>query len=142
MKRLGFSLKLFVLLFILCIAGMVFSTIAIDKQIDGYIEDIKTEIEIINNSDNNVIINQENNKILIIINPIEEDDEEIVPEVKEPIRGLVTSKIGLNIRQEPSIESERIGVLEYGSEIEILEDCGDWYRIENGYIFKDYVIRI
>jgi uncharacterized protein YgiM (DUF1202 family) len=128
----------FITLIVLCIAGIVFSTIAIDKQIDNYIEELKTEIKIVNNGNDEINIDHENNKIVITINPIEEEESEEVTE----IRGMVISNDGLNIRQNPSVESERIGVLEYGSEVIILEDCGDWYRIDNGYIFKDYVIRI
>jgi uncharacterized protein YgiM (DUF1202 family) len=138
MKKLSFELKVFITLIVLCIAGIVFSTIAIDKQIDNYIEELKTEIKIVNNGNDEINIDRENNKIIITVNPIEEEETEEVTE----IRGMVISTDGLNIRQNPSVESERIGVLEYGSEVIILEDCGDWYRIDNGYIFKDYVIRI
>ena len=138
MKKLSFELKVFITLIVLCIAGIVFSTIAIDKQIDNYIEELKTEIKIVNNGNDEINIDRENNKIVITVNPIEEEESEEVTE----IRGVVISNDGLNIRQNPSVESERIGVLEYGSEVIILEDCGDWYRIDNGYIFKDYVIRI
>ena len=138
MKKMSFELKVFITLIVLCIAGIVFSTIAIDKQIDNYIEELKTEIKIVNNGNDEINIDHENNKIVITINPIEEEESEEVTE----IRGMVISNDGLNIRQNPSVESERIGVLEYGSEVIILEDCGDWYRIDNGYIFKDYVIRI
>ena len=138
MKKLSFELKVFITLIVLCIAGIVFSTIAIDKQIDKYIEELKTEIKIVNNGNDEINIDRENNKIVITVNPIEEEETEEVTE----IRGMVISTDGLNIRQNPSVESERIGVLEYGSEVIILEDCGDWYRIDNGYIFKEYVIRI
>ncbi len=138
MKKLSFELKVFITLIVLCIAGIVFSTIAIDKQIDNYIEELKTEIKIVNNGNDEINIDRENNKIVITVNPIEEEESEEITE----IRGMVISNDGLNIRQNPSVESERIGVLEYGSEVIILEDCGDWYRIDNGYIFKDYVIRI
>lgn len=135
---MSFELKVFITLIVLCIVGIVFSTIAIDKQIDNYIEELKTEIKIVNNGNDEINIDHENNKIVITVNPIEEEESEEVTE----IRGMVISSDGLNIRQNPSVESERIGVLEYGSEVIILEDCGDWYRIDNGYIFKDYVIRI
>ena len=138
MKRLSFELKVFITLIVLCIAGIVFSTIAIDKQIDNYIEELKTEIKIVNNGNDEINIDRENNTIVITVSPIEEEETEEVTE----IRGMVISSDGLNIRQNPSVESERIGVLEYGSEVIILEDCGDWYRIDNGYIFKEYVIRI
>lgn len=139
MKRLSFSLKLFITLFVLCILGIVISTIAIDKQIDAYIDEIKTEIQIVNNTDSDIVVVREDDSIIININPGDEVEEEVIdPEV---FQGKVTSLSGLNIRQEPSVESEKVGVLEYGETVEILEDCGDWYRTENGFIFKDYVLR-
>ena len=142
MKRLDFSLKIFITLFILCISGIVFSTIAIDKQIDSYIDEMKTEIKIVNNTTDDVLIAREGNDIVITINPKTQPEEVTEREEVEETYGIVTSMSGLNIRQNPSVESDRIGVLEYGVEVKILEDCGDWYRIENGYIFKDYVIKI
>lgn len=139
MKRLSFSLKLFITLFVLCILGIVISTIAIDKQIDAYIDEIKTEIQIVNNTDSDIVVVREDDSIIININPGDEVEEEVIdPEV---FQGKVTSLSGLNIRQEPSVESEKVGVLEYGETVEIVEDCGDWYRTENGFIFKDYVLR-
>lgn len=138
MRKMSFDLKVFITLVVLCIAGIIFSVIAIDKQIDNYIEELKTEIQIVNNGNDEITVDREDNKIVIKIDPVEEEEPEEVTEE----RGMVTSTDGLNIRQEPSVESERIGVLEYGAEVRILEDCGDWYRIDNGYIFKDYVIRI
>ena len=57
MKRMSFSLKLFITLFVLCIAGIVFSTIAIDQQIDSYIEELKIEVQVINNSNNEINLN-------------------------------------------------------------------------------------
>lgn len=139
MKRLSFSLKLFITLFVLCILGIVISTIAIDKQIDAYIDEIKTEIQIVNNTDSDIVVVREDDNIIININPEDEVEEEVI--VPEVFQGKVTSLSGLNIRQEPSVESEKVGVLEYGETVEILEDCGDWYRTENGFIFKDYVLR-
>lgn len=139
MKRLSFSLKLFITLFVLCILGIVISTIAIDKQIDAYIDEIKTEIQIVNNTDSNIVVVREDDNIIININPEDEVEEEVI--VPEVFQGKVTSLSGLNIRQEPSVESEKVGVLQYGETVEILEDCGDWYRTENGFIFKDYVLR-
>ena len=140
MKRLDFSLKVFISLIVLCVVGIVFSTIAIDKQIDSYIEEMKMEIKLVNNTTDDILITREDNDIVIIVDESSQT-EEVAKEEKE-IYGLVTSMSGLNIRQSPSVESDRIDILEYGEKVEILEDCGDWYRIENGYIFKDYVIKI
>ena len=137
-RRLGFSLKLFISIFVLCVFGIVLSTIAIDKQIDSYIEELKTEIQIVNNTDDGVIITRDGNDIVIMVNPKDEPEEVNKPEA---FYGEVTSMSGLNIRQEPSVESEKVGVLEYGETVKIIEDCGDWYKTEGGYIFKDYVMK-
>ena len=140
MKQMSFGLKVFITLFVLCITGVVFSIIAIDKQIDNYIDEIRTEIQIVNNSGDEVIIDRKDNKIIITVNPIETKSEEVT-KMEDETYGIVTSMSGLNIRHKASVESNRVGVLEYGAEVKILEDCGDWYRIENGYIFKDYIIK-
>lgn len=141
MKRLSFSLKVFITLFVLCIVGIVFSTIAIDKQIDSYIDEMQTEIQIVNNSENEVIVETIDNKTIVTINPAENTEEVTKEEINEEFYGLVTSTSGLNIREEPSVNSEKVGVLFYGEQVKILEDCGDWYRTENGFVFKDYVIK-
>ena len=146
MKRLSFSLKVFITLFVLCIAGIVVSTIAIDKEIDSYIEKLNTEVQItvINNTDNDVIIEQEDGNVIIKVNPEKEKSSQVsIPyESGKEVYGIVTSVVGLNIREQPTIDSEKIGVLEYGAEVKILEESDDWYRIESGYIFKEYVIKI
>ena len=130
-------LKTLLSLIILCITGIIFSIYAIDKQMDSYISEIKTEVVIVNNTENQIDMKQENDKTIVTINPKEESDS-----VGDEFYGVVTSDIGLNIRQEASVDSVKVGVLYYGEKVKILEDCGDWYRTEDGYIFKDYVIRI
>lgn len=145
MKKLSFNLKVFITLFVLCIAGIVFSTIAIDKQIDSYIKEMKTEVnvEIINNSDNEVMVVQEGEDISVIINPVEESNEVTEIDNKEQdVYGIVTSVSGLNVREQPSLDSEKVGVLEYGAEIKILGESGDWFKTNLGYVFKEYVIKI
>lgn len=142
MKKIDFGFKVFIMLFILCIAGVVFSTIAIDKQIDSYIEQLQMEVHVINNTDDNVTIEKEDNKMIITINPTEENEEVIIENNETDEYGIVTSISGLNVRQDPSIESEKVDILEYGARVKILEDCGDWYRTENGFIFKEFVIKI
>lgn len=49
------------------------------------------------------------------------------------------NKSPLNIRAEMSIDSEWIDQYPSGSTIEILEDCGEWYRVKDGFVKKDYV---
>lgn len=134
MRNKVLDLKMFLVLFIVCICGIIFSIIAIDNQIDNYIEEIQTEI-IINNKTDLLIELQENDGQLILT--IDDTDK-----VTEEFYGIVSSQEGLNIRSGPSIDSEKTGTLYYGVKIKIIEDCGDWYKTENGYVFKDYIIRI
>ncbi len=50
----------------------------------------------------------------------------------------------LNIRAEQSIEAARIGYIDCGQKVVILEDCGDWLRVryagsKEGYVSAEYV---
>lgn len=138
------SLRPLLILFVLCLTGMIFSIIAINKEIDSYIEEMKPEVFVeINNVDVAVDVKEDGNKIKVIV----EGEEEIAitndePDEVEETYIKVTSEQGLNIRQKPNIESERIGVLYYGDEVKILEESEQWYRIEQGYVYKEYTIKI
>ena len=56
--------------------------------------------------------------------------------------GTVTAT-SLNVRTEPSTQAEVLGLLPYGSSVEIHEHIGSWYKIDFmeqvAYIFGDYV---
>ena len=136
-----FRFRMFITLLVLCTVGIVFSTIAIEKQIDSYIEKIHTEvkIEVINNSDNNVTVTQNENDVTI---KIDERKEVTKTPVGEDEYVLVTSDNGLNIRHNPSVDSNKVGTLNYGAKIKIIEEVGDWYKTDLGYIFKEYTIKI
>lgn len=140
MLEINVSLKTLLTVIFLCITGIIFSVVAIDKQIDSYIADMRAEIVIVNNTDNYIDMEQDGEKTTVTINPKKEVAKE--NENTEEFYGIVTSTTGLNIRKEASVNSEKIGALYYGAEVKILEDCGDWYRTENGYIFKEFVLRI
>lgn len=140
------NLKPLLILFVLCLTGMIFSIIAINKEIDSYIKEMKPEVVVeINNVDAIVDVEEDDNKINITIEEKETEEVAITndePDEVEEIYIKVTSERGLNIRQEPNIESEKIGVLYYGEEVEILEESEQWYKIEQGYVYKDYTIKI
>ncbi|MGN1146683.1 MAG: SH3 domain-containing protein [Acetatifactor sp.] len=49
----------------------------------------------------------------------------------------------LNVRKEPSIEAKRIGYMDRNEKLKVLEDCGDWLRVQytdskEGYIAAEY----
>ena len=58
--------------------------------------------------------------------------------------GTVTGS-SLRIRQEPSTQSEALAQLNAGTQVQILDDLGDWYQISwgsySGYVSADYISR-
>ena len=65
-----------------------------------------------------------------------------MPAYATPDNGTITAD-ALNVRTEPTTESASLGLLPYGSSVELCEQVGSWYKIEFkdqvGYIFGDYV---
>lgn len=50
----------------------------------------------------------------------------------------------LNVRKEPTTESSRIGYVDFEERLKILEDCGDWIKVEyingkEGYVSAEFV---
>lgn len=50
----------------------------------------------------------------------------------------------LNVREEPAVDSNRIGYLDNGDKVKLLEDCGDWLRVQyteqkEGFVAAEYV---
>lgn len=136
------KLKMFSIIFIVCFIGIIISTVLIDRQIDKYISEIKTNVdinvEVINNTDVKVTVIQNKRDIKIQLDDLHttKSREEVSTYVK------VVSESGLNIRQEPDIESEKVGVINYGDSVKVIEDCGDWYKTDSGFIYKEYTIKI
>ena len=134
-------LQIMLIIFLVGMTGIIFSTLMIDSIIDDYIDRMSTDIhlEVINNYENvNVDVKKDGENISIYINPKNERMEEEV-EVFEPTEAIVSSEVGINIRKEPSVDSEKIGVIPYGDKITILNEEGDWYKIDSGYVYKEYV---
>ena len=53
----------------------------------------------------------------------------------------------LNVRKEQSTEADRIGYVDRGEKVKLLEDCGEWIRIQyttddEGYVAAEYVTTI
>lgn len=142
-----YRIKLFLILFVVCFIGIVTSTILIDKQIDSYIEEMRTNIdiniEVVNNSDNNVTVKQDDDNVTIYIDPNKSDETTITKDRKNISEYItVVASSGLNIREYPTVKSEKVGSYYYGERVKVLEDCGDWYRTEFGFIYKLYTIKI
>ena len=134
-------LQILLLIFVVCMSGIIYSTIMIDNVIDGYIDRISTNINLeINNNCNEVevSVDRKDENVFINIDPKEEIEKEI-EETFESREGVIISEIGINIRKEPSISSEKIGSISYGEKVIILDEEGDWYKIDSGFINKEYV---
>lgn len=51
----------------------------------------------------------------------------------------------LNVRKEPTTDSARIGYTDNGEKVKLIEDCGDWMKIQytegkEGYVSAEYVL--
>jgi uncharacterized protein YgiM (DUF1202 family) len=60
-------------------------------------------------------------------------------------RWAVVQADRLNVRKEPDISSKRIGYLDNGEKALVLEDCGEWVKVqyggnEEGYVSSDYIM--
>lgn len=79
--------------------------------------------------------------------------EEVVVEEKNPSvnevveennykhsrKGTVVKCSVLNIREEASLNASILGQLKAGEVIDILDESGDFFKIDNGYVMKDYI---
>ena len=50
----------------------------------------------------------------------------------------------LNVRKEPSTDAARIGYIDFEEKVKVLEDCGEWIRVQytqskEGYVAAEYV---
>ena len=52
--------------------------------------------------------------------------------------GRVTAS-ALNIRSGPGTNYDKLGVLQYGQSVTILENKGGWYRIPSGWVSASYI---
>lgn len=148
--RLNTKLKLLLILFIVCFSGILISGLLIDKKIESYVAEMQTNVninvEVINNLDNDsadIEVKQDKDNIKIYINPKEDSTTVIENDnIDNNIYVQVTSKRGLNIRENPTVESEKVGVLNYGDSIQILSEHNGWYLTEFGFICKKFTIKI
>ena len=66
-------------------------------------------------------------------------EEPAVKEVKETLTGMVNVKL-LNVRKEPSKESDVVKLLNFHDKIDILDDeSTDFYKTTDGYVMKQFI---
>lgn len=62
---------------------------------------------------------------------------------EEPVNGVVTNCDRLNVRREPTKNSEVVAVIKAGTEVAIIssKSTEDWYYIAlwDGYVMKEYI---
>lgn len=135
---------LFACIFLFSLLGVFGSAFMLDNYIDNCIAKMQPNVtnEIVVNVYNNTNskVNVEHNKdgsINVHItdkDKIDSSDNKYIPK-----QGIVTAKSGLNIRHGADIKSDKVGVLEYGEQITIIDETDYWYKIDRGYIFKEYI---
>lgn len=137
--KLNMKGKLLLLSTIICLIGIIVSPFIIDREIDKYIEQISTEvvinIDVVNNTNDKVSVIEDDGTIIVTV------DEEITLEEQTDlnINVRVISEVGLNIRENPTVDSEIVGTYSYGESVNVIEDEGDWYKTDKGYIYKEFV---
>lgn len=71
-------------------------------------------------------------------------------EIPEPVFGKVANCNRLNVRTEPTTESDVITVLDKGTEVKIIAELPDWCQVETvnenipiyaGFCMKQYIVR-
>lgn len=137
--KLNMKGKLLLLSTIICLIGIIVSPFIIDREINKYIEQISTEvvinIDVVNNTNDEVSVIEDDGTIIVTV------DEEITLEEQTDlnINVRVISEVGLNIRENPTVDSEIVGTYSYGESVIVIEDEGEWYKTDRGYIYKEFV---
>lgn len=137
--KLNMKGKLLLLSTIICLIGIIVSPFIIDREIDKYIEQISTEvvinIDVVNNTNDKVSVIEDDGNIIVTV------DEEMTLEEQTDlnINVRVISEVGLNIRENPTVDSEIVGTYSYGESVNVIEDEGEWYKTDRGYIYKEFV---
>ena len=61
------------------------------------------------------------------------------PAMKETLTGIVNVKL-LNVRKEPSKESDVVKLLNFHDKIDIIDDeSKDFYKTTDGYVMKQFI---
>ena len=136
------KLKWFLIALAVCFIGIFASVFMIDNIIDGYIEEIKTvvNIEIMIETNDEVIVKREDDNIKIYINTESSKDKATTEASKFEHKYVkVVTEKGLNIREKPDITSDVVGTINYGEEVLVINECNGWYETTNGFISQDYI---
>lgn len=91
------------------------------------------------NQEQNTEINQEENTV----QNEENNNEQNTTNQEQLNKTAYISSTGINFREEPNTDSKILKVFAQNAKITILEEAGDWYKIEHnnqvGYVVKTYV---
>ena len=101
---------------------------------------IETKVEVTKTNENNENeVTKTNEKVVNKEEEPQKPTKDNENEQQKVIKGVVTAKGGLRIREEQSLESNIIDVVSYNKEIDILEELEEWVRVEQGYMLKKFV---
>lgn len=147
MKKLSMNFKILVAMILIAIFGICSSIFMIDnyciKEDTVNIEnDIDVVVNVYNESNNvEVEVNDNDDGIDVIIKDkkINADEHDYKETSLRSMCGIIDAESGLNIREDSSIKSEKIGAYCYGETVEIIGEKDDWYITNDGYIYKEYV---
>lgn len=130
---------------LISLIGIFGSAFMLDRYIDSCIAKLQPKVtneivvNVYNNTDSNVKV--ENGKDGTVNVHVTDKTSSISSENEKynPKQGIITAESGLNIRNEANVKSDKVGVLEYGETVTVLNETEYWYEIDQGYIFKEYV---
>lgn len=68
-------------------------------------------------------------------------EEPAVKKDPKPLTGIVVNCDKLNVRKEPSKESDVVRIIDHDDQIDIYNDesTDDFYKTSDGYVMKEYV---
>ena len=83
----------------------------------------------------------------VVTSSVEESyvEEATIPEPKTIITGFVTGPYKLNVRKEPSIDSDVVSVIDSGATVTVVDESNDtWLKVRTeagneGYCMKQYI---
>ncbi|WP_443110754.1 SH3 domain-containing protein [Caloramator sp. mosi_1] len=65
--------------------------------------------------------------------------EDIGVQIVESRKGRVNARAGLNVRSGPSTKYPIVRVLKYGEQIDVYTMEDGWFKINDGWVFGQYV---
>lgn len=141
-KKNGCSIVIVICLFIVIVIAIVFLIRRTQRNKEVYNSSaIVSENSTFSNTDMPVYDNSDSSDNASNFEIISHNKEENIDYKYGTVN---TIKDPLNVRKQPSVESEKIGTVQKGTTITIIGDTDEWYKIiygdQIGYVSKLYVV--